>query len=332
MSANEALLPVRALYHAVELDNATPPYDRVQLKVYYPAAFGNSTEEQNTGVIPARDSESPFPIVIIMPGINVGPESYNWLAQSLAITGLVVVCFSLIAEAMPGVISLTPGIELSALMPDTYGKQTSSTSLPSLRRALMALDQQGVLAGRLDLESIIIGGHSAGGSVALFNAEPDWCPGLKACFSYATHSGAATTLGWPEQTILALPGKLPTLIMGGSRDGVIASSAHRYGAKTGDPVASIQKTFEQGLSSQRNDSYLAIIDGANHFSMAHPHDDTTGRSFLDWEIRRDAAETRQLISSLLIDFINLHVKSKCNRQDFLQDYLNREVLTLGLCR
>ena len=42
---------------------------------------GDSEEERNSGVVPVDDRHGPLPVVILMPGINVGPESYAWLAR-----------------------------------------------------------------------------------------------------------------------------------------------------------------------------------------------------------------------------------------------------------
>ena len=58
-------------------------------------------------------------MAIILPGINVGPESYGWLARGLAAGGVITVTYTLVAEEMPGYISLTPGLSMAALAPPT---------------------------------------------------------------------------------------------------------------------------------------------------------------------------------------------------------------------
>ena len=75
---------VRAFYRAASVAGAEPPYDNLAIKVYYPAIYGGSLEERNTGFIPADSGRGPFPVVIIMPGINISHESYSWLAPASA--------------------------------------------------------------------------------------------------------------------------------------------------------------------------------------------------------------------------------------------------------
>ena len=300
---------VRALYRASCIESAAAPYDRVLSKLYYPAEYGDSAGERNSGVIPARDEGAPFPVLILFPGINVGPESYSWLARGLAENNIVFLSFSYIAEELPGYISLSPGLELDALTPGNYAKKPSATCLPSLLNELETLNQDGVLAGKLDLDAIVLGGHSGGGSIALLNARKQWCAGLRACFAYGAHAGAATMLGWPEHTLLELPGETPTLLIGGDNDGVIAASAHRYGSEAGHPTAIVERSFTEALRSARGDSWLAIVRGANHFSFAWPQDDCAGRPFLDGEERQPGDAIRQTILELLLDFIAASIHS-----------------------
>ena len=80
---------VRAIYRAIAIDGCAPPYDRASLKIFYPASFSDSDEERNTGLIPADPSAAPYPVVILLPGINVGPEAYSWLAHDLAKRGVI---------------------------------------------------------------------------------------------------------------------------------------------------------------------------------------------------------------------------------------------------
>jgi hypothetical protein len=293
---------VRAIYRAIAIADSPAPYDRASLKVFYPATYGDTDEERNSGVIPAASSEAPFPVAIILPGINVGPEAYSWLAHDLVQQGIVCVTFTLVAEEMPGYISLTPGLSISALTPENYGLSASATALTPIIEELSLINQTGILQGRLDLEKIILGGHSAGGSVALLNARPDWFPGLCAAFSYGAHAGAATALGWSEDAMFDLPSELPLLIMGGTQDGCIANSTGRYGASNSSSTERVEKTFDNALHSARQDCYLAILEGANHFSMAWPADHSTGRPFIDLPTTQPDEDLRALLSQLICQF------------------------------
>ena len=84
-------MSVRAIFRAVKVNTAVSPYDTMTLKVFYPAAPTVSDAERNTGVVLADAELAPYPVLVFLPGINVGPEAYHWLAVALVETGLVVV-------------------------------------------------------------------------------------------------------------------------------------------------------------------------------------------------------------------------------------------------
>jgi predicted dienelactone hydrolase len=320
---------IRAFYRSAAITGATPPHDRISLKVFYPAAPENTAMERNTGVIPADPSGSPFPVVILFPGINLGPEAYAWLAIELAGRSYAVVTFSAITEEMPGFVSLSPGLILDELTPQRYGNAPACSTLQPIMDELAELNRTSLLAGLLDLETVILGGHSAGGTIALLSADPDLFPGIRGVFCYGAHSGASVELGWPPETVMPLPGKVPTLMLGGDRDGVIAGSAHRYGRDEEDPVHTVRKTFEEGLTDPLANSYLFIIKGANHFSFSHNDDGTTGRAFLDWEPGADQTVIRQRIGKLIVDFLEGEVRGDSEAHHRLQAALGDGSMSLA---
>jgi len=300
---------VRAIYRAAAIPDSPAPHDRASLKVFYPARYQDTPEERNSGVVPANAELSPFPVVIMMPGINVGPEAYSWLAHQLASSGIVTVTYTLVAEEMPGYISLTPGLDVGALTPDNYGKRPSATAIGPILAELRSLNARGVLAGLLDLDRIVLGGHSAGGTVALLNARADWFPGICAAFSYGTHVGAATALGYSEDALFEIPQELPLLILGGTRDGCIANSSGRYGDAQASSTHPVEQTFDRALHCERSDCYLGIIEGANHFSLAYPADHSTGRPFIDMKTTQPDEQLRELLSSLICQFTRAMTKT-----------------------
>jgi pimeloyl-ACP methyl ester carboxylesterase len=234
--------------------------------------------------------------------VNVDIASYAWLAIELAKRNNVVILFSWIAEDFPGSVSLTPGMDLNFIKPDTYGTGPSANALPAILDEVQRLNQSGLLAGSLDLNRIFLGGHSAGGTMALLNANRQWFPQVQGAFTYGAHSGASTMLGFPPAIVLPLH-DCPTLIMGGTRDGVIESSSHRY-ALDGNvtPTLLLERTFREGANK---DSALVIFEGTNHFLATHPHDDTTGRGFLEQASAGSEADAnaRQLLIELVDSFI-----------------------------
>ncbi len=320
---------VRAFHRISAIPGASAPHDRVSLTIYYPALFGNTAEERNSGVVPADAKRGPFPVVIMLPGVNLGPEGIGWLAHQLAGAGYVTVAASSISEDMPGYISISPGLLLDHLKPESYGRAPNCSLLQPVIDELHNVQQNSVLAGCLDLDSIALGGHSAGGTAALLNANPEWFPGVRAVFAYAAHSGASMALGWPAETVLNLPAALPTLLLGGDHDGVIAASAHRYGRDEEDPLHTIARTFEEGVPQCDGNSYLMVLKGANHFSFAHPFDGSTGRAFLDWTSEQNPVELRMLLGELIADFLDASMRDDSSARGRLQAALSDERLEVG---
>jgi dienelactone hydrolase len=301
-------MTVRAFFQAAKVETAQPPYDTIHLKIYYPALMTGSELERNMGIVPANSQKAPFPVVIFFNGVNCEARAYEWLSIKLAERGLVVVTFNWVAENLPGIIGITPGVDTVAWSPQIYGTAPTSSALPTLRSKLEQLHSEGILAGMLDLQRVILGGHSAGARVAIENANPHFFPEVVASFSYAGHSMGATMLGYEPGTILPLPDSLPMLLMGGTCDGVIANSSDRYGLASGEATTSVIRTFNEAISGGRNDCYLVLIEGANHFTMADPFDATTGRPFLDFPATKPEEQLRSLISDLICLFIDTHVR------------------------
>lgn len=297
---------IRAIFHAATLPNAKAPFNVLHLKIYYPAVSTNSDAEKMTGVFPADKTSAPMPVVIFFNGINVGIESYHWLAVKLAEANFVTVMYSHVAETLPNVIGLTPSIDLSKVKPDTYG---SGATCPAIQPILDSLhqmngDEKNPLYQALDLNKIILGGHSAGGTVALQNGQ--FFEQVKAIFSYAGHTMASTLLGFSAGTVLKIASK-PTLLMRGDKDGVIAASRTRYGAE-GQEKDPVEKTFDEAYqASPESEAYDVLMQGANHFSIAYPLDETTGRFFLDQAATRDDEEIRDEIAELIKLFIKKHI-------------------------
>jgi dienelactone hydrolase len=274
----------------------------LHLKVYYPAAPTNSDAERMSGVIPAAKTPAPMPVVIFFNGINVGIESYHWLAVKLAEANIVTVMYTHVAETLPGVIGLTPAIDLSMVKPETYGGGATCPAIQPILDSLTQLndDNRSPLYQALDLNRIILGGHSAGGTVALQNAQ--FFEQVKAVFSYAGHTMASTLLGFAPGTVLHV-GSKSVLLMRGDRDGVIAASRVRYGTE-GQSADPVERTFDGACRPSAGEAaWNVLLRGANHFAIAHPLDETTGRFFLDLEMTRPAEEIREQIAGLVLAFI-----------------------------
>lgn len=294
---------IRAIFHATTLPNTNAPFNTLHLKIYYPAISTGSDSEKMTGVFPSDKTSAPMPVVIFFNGINVGIESYHWLAVKLAEANIVTVMYSHVAETLPNVIGLTPSIDLSKVKPDTYGSGATCPAIQPILDSLKQMneDEKNPLYQALNLNHIIFGGHSAGGTVALQNGQ--FFEQVKAVFSYAGHTMASTMLGFEAGTVLKI-GSKRTLLMRGDKDGVIAASRIRYGTNEQNPDP-VQKTFDEAYqASAESEAYDVLIKGANHFSIANPLDETTGRFFLDEKATRDAEEIRNELTGLVLAFID----------------------------
>jgi pimeloyl-ACP methyl ester carboxylesterase len=324
----------RALYRAVRIAETKAPYDTMHLKVLYPARLSNSPDERNTGHVPVDTSHAPFPVAIFLGGINCCSDSYKWLAVELVRRGLVVVLFDWVGETFPGVIGLTNGVDLGKLRPETYGSAPTTLALPAILTELEALQREGVLAGLLDLQQIILGGHSAGGTIALQNANPKFFPNIKGAFAYGAHNLMSAALGWEAGALAPLSSDAPLLLMGGARDGIIAASAGRYGiAEHQSAYAPIERTFDEAIVGGRGDAYLAIIEGANHTSLIHPPDETTSRAFLDQPTTVTDEAIRALLNMLIGNFIDGAIRRKPEAQQAFEALLrSNPMLAVTKCK
>ena len=274
------------------------------MRVYYPARPTGSDAERLTGQIPADEELAPYPVVIFVPGVNVPPDGLGWLAARLAAEGLAVVTYALIGHIGPGAVGVSPDIDPAAIAPDTYGSRLTSPSIGAVLAGLAELAGAGLLAGRLDLDKVALGGHSAGGTVALHNASPKLVPGLKAVFTYAAHTMVSGGFGYEPGSVLGVKNPGALLLMAGERDGVIAESRDRYGADSPSAAGTgrhdpVERTFTDGLIAGEGAAWFVELAGATHFGIVEPLDATTARSFLDPEPSVPPEQTRGAIGTLV---------------------------------
>lgn len=303
-------MTVRALLRAVRVPGTSAPYDTLHVRIYYPGRLTGAEAETIHGVVALDPVAAPYPVVILLGGMSCAPEGYRWLAAGLAEAGYVTLLPGFVAETLPGVVSYTPGFDMSRVRPDTYGTGLTCPILQPLRALLEVEQEKGPLAGGLDLSRIVLAGHSAGGTAALHNVRPDLLPGVVAGFTYAGHTVPSRFLGFPEGAVLPVCNQVPLLLMVGSEDGVIAASSSRYGDSVApDPILPVRRTFEEALEGDRGDRYLAIIDGANHFTFLDPADPALGRGFLDRPEGQSGEALRTTLLTLIVAFLARHVRA-----------------------
>lgn len=303
---------MRATYTAVIVPGSEAPFATAHLKVFYAAHRTADPLEVATGELPPDPAAGPRPVVLFLPGVNVNPDTYRWLAELLVSDGFVVVVPHWVGPLMPGFVGITPGVDVEAMTPDRYGTRPACSLV---RPALGALGQLGAeggrLAGALDLSRVVVGGHSAGGSMALLSADDRWFPEVVGAFAYGAHNQPSTALGWAPASVLPYAGSAPLLLVAGSDDGVIKASAFRYGEEQGEARDPVRRTFDEAIAPER-DAWLVVLDGANHLLACHPHDTSTARGFLEEPMPLDVeAVTRERYAEA--------VRSFCSRVTGLGD-------------
>ncbi|MBB2944407.1 dienelactone hydrolase [Actinoplanes lutulentus] len=296
-------MSVRSIWWAAAIPGAEAPFDTAHLRVFYPAKPTGSDAERLSGVFPADPVGAPYPVAVIVSGVNVGQEAYRWLAVELASRGYVAVTYDWVGELFGGLKGITPGVELAAAKPDAYGTRATTPSVPVILDALKTMT--GPVAGLLDLDNVALIGHSAGGTVILQSAR--FFPTVKAVAAYGTHTMVATMLGWPAGTVLPAQVDSPVLLMNGENDGVINGSADRYGSspEKRDPIS---RTFDEALPDAGGDNVQVTFSGANHFGIVHPVDETAARAFLDLPAETDPAATRAALADVTTAFLDVHLR------------------------
>jgi len=128
-------------------------------------------------------------------------------------------------------------------------------------------------------------------------------PGLQAVAAFGAHTMTTTALGHDEATVTTIPAHVPILLAAAADDVVINHSRTRYTSADGkhDPVG---RTFDEAIDRHRGDSWHVELTDANHFTICHPVDQTSGRSFLEPDLRADDMDTRALLASLFVSFFN----------------------------
>jgi predicted dienelactone hydrolase len=298
---------VHWIHRATRIDHAPEPFDTAHVSIYYPAGDGERVDP--VGTRPVETSFGLLPIAVILPGMNTELTYYRWLALSLARRGYAVMLSSLISEIPPNNFGITPGVDLNAIQPDTYGTKPVGKAIAGVLRLAADLNAGGVLAGALDLDNVALIGHSAGGTVALESAHAKFFPQIKAVITYASHTMASTVFGWPLGSCLPLSGDAAVMMFSGTQDGLIAAGMRWY-ADSGDVFDPMERTFETlPATAASADSYLIQLQGANHFSVLQPQDGLWPRADEDFEAGITPEQAEEFIGAAAGLFLNRHLRN-----------------------
>lgn len=283
---------VRAVYDAVEVPGCRAPYATAHLVVHYPAA--DVEGDAQLGIVPP--AQGSLPVVLLANNFNCPPELYAWLAKRLAAAGCVVVTWQWVTTLFGGRAGLGTGIDLEAVTPQTFGSRLPSRLLPAV---LERLPQLADIGGAVDLDRLVLGGHSAGGTLALLCSSWLGAP----AFSYGGHTRTQVPMGFGEDHYLPLGDGPPLLLIGGTQDGIgdaiaVAQTGRDSG---GHPM---QLTLERAVPSGRQ-ARCVLVEGANHYSFCESYDGTSGRGYLEGPADRDARnEIGDLVTGFVVDAVS----------------------------
>ncbi len=309
MTTAESTL-VRAHRTAVRVPGVAAPLDTMHVTMRHPALAARNDIERMSGALAADPAGAPYPVVIVLPGVNVSSSGYIDLAIALAQRGLVALTFDWVAELFPGQVGLTPGVDLGAVGPDTYGSRPTTPAIDAALSALAEAQVTGPLAGLLDLDRVGLFGHSAGGTVALQSARTAWFPQVRAVATYGSHTMASQQLGFPAGTLLPAPIDVPVLLVSGTNDGVVAASAIRYGEEAGaaghDPV---ERTWAEAIPAT-TEAWLVRITDAGHMLPSALEDPTSARGFLETPNGADQDQLREVFVVLTAAFLVATLKDE----------------------
>jgi len=282
---------VRGLYEAFRVsDGLSPPYDTGRMKILYPAS------EETAFFTEAKDSDAPFPVIVFIGGPLVESNRYQWLGERLVEDNDVVfVSYDILGVlGEPSIITETT---------QAFDVETPSEVLETVFKKLRGWNRDGILAGKLDLERVVLGGHSAGGTMALMNGNEDFFPGVVGVFTYASHLATGSVFGFPPASIIPLTSTVPILLMGGTEDGVIMSLSYRSDTEWTSPTEPIERTFDEAFPSGKPVYYMAF-NGFNHLALVDPIDTTVGSGFND----SMAAVEKDVMKERLVGTISLFVR------------------------
>ena len=282
---------VRAVVDAVRVPGAPAPYDTAHLVVHYPASAGAG--DAAVGFV--RQAAPALPVVLLANNFNCPPSLYHWLARSLAAAGYAVATWTWVAPLFGGRPGLSTGVDLSLVTPATFGSAVPSSLLPAVVAQLPSLGLD------LDTSRVVLGGHSAGGTLALLCSSWLGAP----AFSYGGHTRTQVPQGFGEDHVLPLGDGPPLLLLGGLEDGIPSaiSAAQRGRDLPGHPMA---VTAARAVPPRRT-CWTVLLEGANHYSFCEGYDGSFGRGHLEAAASGDQDAVRERLRALVLAFCDATV-------------------------
>ena len=308
MVTEENSAGVLAVFEVCHFPDSDAPYNSGRLKIFYP------TTVDSEGAQELDSGGAPYPVVIFLVGKFVEMNRYQWLAERL-VSDAKVMCVC--CDAM----LLRNG---SSLLAPSCLEDSVSSSKKTLETVIAKLhdhNENGELAGMMNLNRILLGGHSSGGRVALEHVVSEERTEIAAVFSYGSHyaqSGDGSQEIFPREVI-----SRPALLMVGNCDGVIESFSFVYGINWASGAEPVRRTFEECLKSNGTGVYIEF-DGFNHFVMTDPVDQTTRSTAVDHAMTVSKHAATEELGHVITLFVQEHGHCDEEAAKTLRDHLQSD--------
>jgi predicted dienelactone hydrolase len=271
---------VRAIWDAVRVPDAQAPYDTVHYRLAFPAAAPDPAADPVLGLV--APAQADLPVVVLHPNFNLDRVGLRWLERVLAGAGFAVVTPQWVGPMFDGRPGLPTGVDVATLR---------HRYLDALRDSL----DRCLVHDALDLTRMVIGGHSAGGTLALLTAGQ-----VQGGFSYGGHTRTQTAQGHGADHYLELSGQTPLLLMGGTADGVVTAIAEAQGHDAA--LLPMREAYSRSVPPDRP-AWLVLVEGADHYAFLDEYDGSSGRGYLEPPGPRDPEEVHAVLAPVIVSFV-----------------------------
>ena len=293
---------VEAPYDTAHLTSATrrrPPQDDV---------------ERMSGMLAADPAGAPYPVVVLVPGVNVAAETYRWLAvatrrgrlrRASPTTGS--------ATLFPGQYGLTPGVDLDAVTPEGYGTRPTTPGPRRDPRGAARADPPSVARGparpRQGRPGRPLGRRHRRAAVGLARVVPDGPRGRRPTARTPWRPSSSATRPAPCCRRRSRPRCCSSAA---PHDGVVAASAIRYGEAARRPRARPDRAdLARGAAAHHRGLAGAARRTRATCCPAYPEDPTSARGFLEEPDRRRSSDERlrDVLAEVVTTFLAAHLRA-----------------------
>eukprot|EP00210_Caulerpa_lentillifera_P002779 g2655.t1 len=304
-------IQIGSVYDIFKLPSGSPT-DRARMKILYPSKGKLIETYQNKPI-----DGVPFPIVIFASGAGVEAFRYQWLGERLVREiGVAFVLYDTTA-VISGVMKPFPAVQ------DMTDISKTVSPLGGIIQSLSNLNKEGILAERLDLHNIVLGGHSMGGKLVLEYGNDTQIESIKGIFTYGIHLAIPMAPGVAPGSIRRVSGSAPVMLMGGTLDTLVGGSGPTFGVEWDSILAPVHRTFDKAFESGRR-VYFLELNGANHMFIVDPVDITWTYVCYDTKMHGPVELFKDVFSRIVSLFIKQCVCQDDNVRNELEDFCRNQ--------